>query len=421
MILGSKKEDLIHKKSLYSNQNPHSNGEIQSLSNSNFILSKNNNQVNNSTTNINNNSNNDLSSNNKQEINNLYDQRNDSVENLNKNSVNNENNSNANKNVSLITVNLNVNCDSNNSLNDFVNHNPKNEKNIDSSICKNETCNNNFSKNDLTNMTSTEYFRNINSNLKNQSQPNKSDALNAEMKKNQSKQPNINKNQFSSNDSNSLIQIQNQEKNINISAINQKNQDSVNPNKSSNKKIVNINETSVVSKKNNNNVELESQKLREIKKNVYNISNNIENQDHALTQKVPVNTTPNLLKDKKFNLNEHILNNHNLKQTYNTNFNNQLNLIKKESEINVPASKNNQIASNTKNNINAPINNPIINYMNNTSNVNINNNIKKDNQSNALSNFDKKRYNLKKFQTSTDSNLLIFIKIYFRKINLLKF
>jgi hypothetical protein len=219
------------------------------------------------------------------------------------------------------------------------------------------------------------------------------------MKKNMASQIN-NKNQFSSNDSNTVVPIQNQDKNIIGSVNNQKYQETNSQNNSSNKKILNVNETSSILKKNPN-PEFESQKLREIKKNIYNSSNNIDNQEHALTQKVPINTTPNILKDKMFNLNEHIQNNTNLKLANNQGINNQLNINKKENETNTIGPKNGQLVSNSKNMLHHPTNNPIINYINNSTGVN--NNVKRDNQSNAFNNFEKKRYNLKKFQTSTDS------------------
>ena len=357
---------------------------------------------------VNNSSNNILTVYNKQEDSNLNSKKNDITENMNNNLVDKENNSNSNKNISSNTVKLNVNIDSNKSVADHGNGNndSKHERNIDSFICNNKTSNNNFPKNNLINISSTEYFRNSNSNLNNQTQPNSNKPTNSDMKKNQTQQSNINKNQYSSNDSNTIIQTHNQENKHTINPIiNQKSQDIINQINSSNKKIININDASLVSRMNSN-LDSESRKLMEIKKNIYNASNIIDNQDHALTQKVPVNTNPILLKDnKKFNLNEHILNHANLKLANNTNINNQSHPNKKENEINPPVSKYNQIPTSTKSIINHSINNPIINYINNSSNVNINTNIKRDNQSNALSNFDKKRYNLKKFQTSKDSNL----------------
>ncbi len=345
----------------------------------------------------------------------------DSAENLNKNSIDKEDNSNENRNLCSNNTILDKKRDSNKSI-DYGNGNGNNnnnnnlwhERNLDSFICNNinDNCNNNnFGRNDIQNIMSAENFGNSDNNLKNHILPSSYEPINLDdLKKNQIQQLNIYKKQFSSNDSNTVIQTNIQDKSLVNSVSGQKPHDIINPiNSPIKKNKKNVNENTTVSKKNPN-TDLDSQKLLEIKKNVYNTSNNINNQEHALTQKVLINTSHNLFKDKKFNLNENIQNNSNMKLTFNTNSNNQLNLHKKESE-NIPAltSKNNQIPPNTKNILNLPINNPIINYINNSSNVNIHNYVKKDNQSNAFTNFDKKRYNLKKFQTSTDSKLIFFI------------
>lgn len=347
-------------------------------------------------------SNKDLSLNNKQEDSNLYNKKNDSSEKNNQKILNKEQIWDTNKNISSNTNNvINFNDDSNKSIADYENNNFKNEKNIDSFICNNSNCNNNFFKNDLINISSTDNLKSIDVKPKNQAQSIYNDQIYSDIKKNPFVQSN-NKNQFSSNDSNTIVLTHNQDKNISSSVLGIKSQDIINNNYSSNKKIININEAQSVLKKNPN-ADSESQKLKEIKKNIYNGSNNAENQEYSLTQKVSTNTTPSILKDKKFNLNENIPNNANLKLATNQNITNQLIMNRKENENNPPTGpKNSQIISNVKHLINHPINNPIINYINNSTVVN-NNNIKKDNQSNAFSNFEKKRYNLKKFQTSTDS------------------
>jgi hypothetical protein len=396
---------LSRKQSLYANPNHHSNGEIQSLSNSNFILSKNNNQIHHSTININDNTNNYLINDSSvftQEENNKFCKKNDSNENLNTYNLNIAHNSNAYKNTLLNMTNGNVNSDTSKLKSYNGNIDTKHEKNIDSFICNNST------KNEFTNISSTECLKTANSNLKNGQTQNSKEIINSDSKKNTTIQTsNNNKTQFSSNDSNNLIHTYNQDNKKTHSVMNQKSQDVTNLNNSINKKIVNIGEANLISKKNSK-VDEDSQKLREIKKNIYNTSNSIDNQDHSLTQKVHINNNPNLLKEKKFNLNEHITNNASLKLAYNSYTNNQhTNCIKKENESNSSILKNNQVPATVKNIISHPINNPIVNYINNSTNINVNN-VKKDNQSIAFNNFDKKRYNLKKFQTSTDSNYYFF-------------
>lgn len=359
------------------------------------MLTKNNN-LNNHTTininNVNNNKNTDLSVYYNQKDNNL--KRNDSTEISNNHK---DFNNSLVRDQSSLLINSNINCDSNKSVIEYHNIDLKNDKNIDSFICNNYNMTDNFLKNAGINQSICEHLKCEDNSSKNQPLCILNEHNIPDCKKNSIQISNEKKNDFNIKNQNNMILKEKQDfVKSDISTSEKQHKEISIPNKSSNIDIININDVNLVTK-NNLNLNSDSQKLREIKRNILNSSNNVDNQEFALTQKVTINNTPKIIKDKNFNLNEQILNNTNMKLANNSN------LVKKDIEVQPSSLKINQIPTNPKNIINHPINNPIINYINNSSNNNMHN-IKKENQSNAFNNFDKKRYNLKKFQTSTDSN-----------------
>jgi len=222
-------------------------------------------------------------------------------------------------------------------------------------------------------------------------------------------------------------EINNQERKINASLQNNKinhqenskkyiflinNQDSNNKNiyqqknLSSNGKVNNNNNliyenTNSENLSNKSLVEKETQKLKDMKNNIYISSNTIENQNQAKTQKIPVNNSSSISSYKKINLNEHIMNNPLKTFNQTSNFTNNSTKENENNTLNTNYNINNN-KNNIKNIVSSSINNPIINYINNTTTAN-NSSIKNGDQSKALNNFNNKRYNLKKFQTSIES------------------
>jgi len=376
LLIGHKRDDTIPKKSLYANPNSHSNNELPSLNNSNFLLSHNtNNFINQSGINVNTMKYN-IDSNKKEEKDTTEIQH-ESKENITNQSTNQIYYSNSNNTLNSNLNNKNSYSNSNNSLLDSINVFCPNVNNcVDFYINNNNIIKTyeNSNKNDLDSFQKNKYNSNddgINNNL---------NILNLNSNKNNEEL--IGNNQkIILPSSQLLINLKDSEKNANIK---------------------NINYNSI--NKKNSNHEKDSQKLIEIKTKMQYSSYQIDNQihDHSYTAKVPLSNTPNIfIKTTKFNLNEYKNDNTSVKLVENL----ENNKIKRDLEIDtINNSKSIQIQNPIiKEQVTMPINNPIINYINNNSNFKNLEYFKKENQSKASNNFDKKRYNLKKFQTSTES------------------